>query len=289
MNLILGLGIFFGCLFTGFVLSHGQILALWQPYELLVIGGCAVGSFIVANPVAVIKKTIKGVLSLLGSEKYSKVAFMELFGLLYDISTQLRKYGLLVMEQHIEKPENSDIFKKYPKIISNHAVMDFLIDNLRMVISSSMQSHELEMHLEAELETYHSALEKPIHALTKVSDSMPGFGIVAAVLGIVITMSMIGAEPKLLGEHIAAALVGTFMGILMAYGVLGPMASMLELRSKKEIKYLECIKIFLVCVSAGVTPQLMVEYARKMLYPEDKPTFNEMEIFIKNRPKPSGE
>jgi chemotaxis protein MotA len=187
------------------------------------------------------------------------------------------------LEQDLDAPDASELFKNYPKILNDHHVLAFLTDNLRIIVAGNLASHEFEALLEKELEVHHDELDKPAEAVNRVADGMPGFGIVAAVLGIVITMSLIGGDPKILGVHIAAALVGTFTGILLSYGILGPISVALGNLAKSEGKYYECMKIFLVAVASGVPPSLTVEYARRVLYSDIKPGFTELEEYIKKK------
>ena len=283
MNLILGMLIVFGSVLGGYVLSHGKLLALWQPYELLILCGAALGSFVIANPMSVIKKVFKALPLLLTGSPYNKALHMDLFALLFDIATKIRKTGLMSLEADIDAPDTSEVFKKYPKILKDHHVMDFLTDNLRVIVAGSMAPHDFEALLDHELGTHEEEAEKASEALTRVSDALPGFGIVAAVMGIVITMSLIGGDPKLLGEHVGAALVGTFLGILLAYGFVGPMSTALQELAKVECKFFDCIKVFLVSITTGTPPSLSVEYARRLLYANVKPSFQELEEHVKKK------
>jgi len=283
MNIIIGLAIVFGSVFGGFVLSHGKMLALWQPFELLILCGAAFGSLVVANPIHVVLTTLKKVPQLLTGSPYTKKYHMDLFGLLFDVATKIRKTGLMSLEADVDAPETSELFKKYPSILHNHHVMDFLTDNLRIIVTGSLAAHDFESLLDQELATHEEEAERPAAALTRVSDALPGFGIVAAVMGIVITMSLIGGDPKLLGQHVGAALVGTFLGILLAYGMIGPMAIAMGEQAKLEIKFFDCIKVYLIAVTAGAPPQLSVEYARRLLYSDVKPSFSELEEHCKKK------
>ena len=284
MKLIEGMIIVISAVLGGFVLSHGEPLALWQPYELLVIGGAAFGAFVISNPGKIIKTALGSVLLLLKGSKYNKVLYLDLLGLMFDLFSKARKEGLMALESDIEEPKDSPIFQKYPKIMADHHVMDFISDYLRLMVGGNMNPFELENLMDIELETHHHESASAHTALTKVSDGLPGFGIVAAVLGIVITMAAIGGPPEVLGHHVAAALVGTFLGILLAYGFVGPMASMLEHIAHDEAKFYECIKVCLMANLNGYAPQIAVEFGRKAIFSSERPGFAELENHIKGNP-----
>lgn len=285
MKLIIGFVLVIGCVGGGFVLSHGQPLALWQPFELLIIGGAALGAFVIANPTKVIKTVFGSIPLLLKGSKYSKTLYLDLLGLLYDLFAKSRKGGLMSLEADIESPKQSAIFQKYPTILADRHMMDFISDYLRLMVGGNMNPFELESLMEVELETHHHEASQAHHALSKISDALPGFGIVAAVLGIVITMASIGGPPEEIGHHVAAALVGTFLGILLAYGFVGPMASMLEHIAHEEAKFFECIKVCLIATLNGYAPQIAVEFGRKTLFSTERPSFTELETHIKKKGK----
>lgn len=285
MKLIVGFIIVIGCVLGGFVLSHGEPAALWQPFEVLIIGGAAFGAFVVSNPGKVIKSVFAGIPLLLKGSKYSKALYLDLLGLMYDLFSKSRKDGLMSLEADIEDPKQSPIFKKYPKILADHHVLDFISDYLRLMVGGNMNPFELENLMDVELETHHHEAGQAHTALTKVADGLPGFGIVAAVLGIVITMASIGGPPEEIGAHVAAALVGTFLGILMAYGFVGPMAVSLEHIAHEESKFFECIKVCLMATLNGYAPQIAVEFGRKTLFSTERPSFTELEAHIKGKPK----
>ena len=283
MKLLIGIGLVIGCVLGGFVLSHGEPLALWQPYELLVIGGAAFGAFVISNPGHVIKKVFGSIGLLLKGSKYNKAMYLDLLGLLYDLFSKARKEGLMALESDIDSPKDSAIFNKYPKMLADHHLMDFISDYLRLMVGGNMNPFELESLMDVELETHHHESAQAHHALTKVSDGLPGFGIVAAVLGIVITMAAIGGPPEELGHHVGAALVGTFLGILLAYGFVGPMAAHLEHVSHDEAKFYECIKVCLMANLNGYAPQIAVEFGRKTLLSTVRPGFQELEDYVKGK------
>ncbi len=283
MKLIIGFIIVSGCVMGGFILSHGEPMSLWQPYELLVIGGAAFGAFVISNPGKVIKSVLASIPLMLKGSKYDKALYLDLLGLMFDIFSKSRKDGLMALEVDIDAPKESPIFKKYPKILADHHVMDFISDYLRLMVGGNMNPFELENLMDIELETHHHESGLAHNALTKVSDALPGFGIVAAVLGIVITMGSIGGPPEILGQHVGAALVGTFLGILLAYGFVGPMAVNLEHITSEEGKFFECIKVCLLASLNGYAPQIAVEFGRKTLYSTERPGFAELEEHIKGK------
>lgn len=283
MKLIIGCIIVTACVLGGFVLSHGEVMALWQPYEILIICGAAFGAFVIANPGKVIKAVFAAIPLMLKGSKYNKKLYLDLLGLMFDIFSKSRKDGLMALENDIEEPKQSPIFKKYPKIAADHHVLDFITDYLRLMVGGNMNPFELENLMDIELDSHHHQASQAHTAITQVSDGLPGFGIVAAVLGIVITMASIGGPPEVLGHHVAAALVGTFLGILLAYGFVGPMANSLEHIANEEAKFYECIKVCLMATLNGYAPQIAVEFGRKSLFASERPGFAELEAHIKRK------
>lgn len=282
MKFILGLLIVTGCVIGGYILSHGHMGILLQPYEFLIIFGAASGAFLAANPGTVVKGVVGSIPTLLKGSKYNKQSYLDLLALMYELFSKARKEGLMALENDIEEPNESEIFKRYPKVLKDHHALDFICDYLRLMVGGSMNSMELENLMELELDTHHEEAHLPSHAVTRMADGMPAFGIVAAVLGVVITMGSINEPPEVLGHHIAAALVGTFLGILLAYGYVGPIGSLLGHVMREESKYLECIKICILATLNGYTPQVAVEFGRKALYPSVRPGFVELEEHVKN-------
>jgi len=265
----------------GYLLSHGQLLALWQPYELLIIGGGAAGAYLTANPTKIVKATFRDIMGLLKGPKYRTQDYLDLLSLLYDIFSLMRKNGLLSLESHIEEPATSSVFSAYPRLLAEHHLIEFITDCLRLIVGGSMNPHELEQLLEMELEVHHQEAEAPAMALMKSADALPGFGIVAAVLGIVTTMSQLSGDTSRIGEHIAGALVGTFLGILLCYGFAGPLASAMENRAQEDGKAFECVKVALMANLRGYNPMVSVEFARKSLVAQVRPSFMELEGHLK--------
>lgn len=267
--------------FGGFALAGGHLLALWQPVEVLMIGGGAVGAFIVGNSAKAIKATLKALPSVLKETKYTKIVYMELMTLLYEILVKIRKEGLMSIETDVDDPKNSPIFSKYPSILTDHHAVEFITDYLRLMVGGNLNSMEIENLMDNELETHHQEGEVPVHTVAKLGDGLPAFGIIAAVMGVVHTMESVHLPPAELGMLIAAALVGTFLGILLAYGFVSPLAGKLEHRLHESSKLLECIKVTLLANLNGYSPVLAVEFGRKVLFTTERPTFMELEAHVK--------
>ena len=283
MLVIVGFLVVAGAVFGGFMLSGGHIIALYQPFELLIIGGAALGAFLVSNPASTVKQVFKKLPSLLDSHKFGKPMYMDLLSLLYDLFSKARREGMMAIEEDVENPNESAVFAKYPAVIMDQNLTHFIADYLRIVSSGNLAPHELEALMDQEIEARYEELEQPAAAVTRVSDALPGFGIVAAVLGIVITMESMNEGPEVIGHHVAAALVGTFLGILLAYGFVGPVGTKLEHMAQEEIKLYECIKTCLLANVNGMPPQMCVEFGRKVLNSEERPTFHELEDHVRNK------
>jgi len=278
---IIGYVIVAASVFGGFMLAGGHIAALLQPVELLMIGGAAFGAFLVGNNGKSIKATLKALPTLLKGSKYTKALYLELMAMLSEILTKIRKEGLMAIEGDIDAPQESPIFSKYPGIMSDHHVVEFITDYLRLMVSGNMDAFQIENLMDNEIETHHHEGEMPVHSISKLGDAMPAFGIVAAVMGVVHTMASVGLPPAELGILIANALVGTFLGILLAYGFVGPLASLLEQKLGESSKMLQCIKVTLLASLNGYAPPLAIEFGRKVLYSTERPSFAELEEHIK--------
>jgi chemotaxis protein MotA len=279
---LVGYVIVMGSVFGGFVLSGGHLAALFQPLELLMIGGAAVGAFFVGNNGKAIKATLAALPSLLKGSKYNKALYMELMSLLFEILSKVRKEGLMSIEGDIESPDESAIFSKYPGILSDHHIIEFMTDYLRLMVSGNMDAFQIENLMDNEIETHHAEAEVPVHCIAKLGDGLPAFGIVAAVMGVVHTMESVGLPPSELGMLIAHALVGTFLGILLAYGFVGPLSSLLEQKLHESSKMFQCVKVTLLASLNGYAPALAVEFGRKVLFSTERPSFSELEEHIKN-------
>jgi chemotaxis protein MotA len=283
---IIGSVVVLGCVVGGFILEGGHILALWHPTEILIIVGSALGAFMTSNPLKVVKAAFQGAISLPKGPRYKRDDYVTLLKLLYDILMKIRKEGVMAIEGDLESPEKSALFKKYPVILADHHMVEFITDCLRLIVGGNLDPHELESLLEYELETHHKEAHEPSHAVQKVADALPGFGIVAAVLGIVNTMSALeGADTATIGHKVGAALVGTFLGILVSYGFVGPIANAMEHRANEEGKAFEVVKMALVASVRGYAPPVAIEFARKLLFSEVRPTFNDLEGHLKGKAK----
>ena len=283
MLVIVGYLVILGAVFGGFALAGGHLGSLVQPVELLMIGGAGLGAFLVANPIKVIKATLKALPSVMGGSRYSKALYVETLSLLYDILAKIRKEGLMSVESDVDAPDQSPLFAKYPKVIADHHVLEFLTDYLRLMVGGSLNAFEIENLMDNEIETHHVEGEIPINAVAKAADALPAFGIVAAVMGVVHTMESVGIPPAELGKLIAAALVGTFLGILLSYGFVGPLSVLLEHKLAESTKMFQCIKVTLLASLNGYAPQVAVEFGRKVLYSTERPTFAELEEEVKQR------
>lgn len=283
MLLIIGALVVIASVLGGYVLAHGELAALWQPYEILIIGGAAFGAFLISNPVRTIASVIKSVPRLFVGSPFDRLFFLDLLTLLYDLFDKARRGGVMSIEADVDDPENSEIFNRYPSVMRHPAIIDFVADYLRIVSTGSMPPHELEGLMDMEIETRLMELEKPADAVNRVADALPGFGIVAAVLGIVITMKSIGGPPEELGVHVAAALVGTFLGILAAYGFVGPTGHSLHQLAAQEIKAYEAVKVSILATMGGLAPQLAIEFGRKALNSDVRPSFQELNDYVRSR------
>jgi chemotaxis protein MotA len=286
MFALIGSVIVLVCVAGGFLMSGGNLLLLWHPSEIVVIIGAALGAFITSNPLKVVKASFANALGLFKKARYERSDYVDILKLVFDLLVKARKEGLLAIEADIEDPEKSAVFSRYPKILGDHHMIEFITDCLRLMVGGNLDPNELESLLEYELETHHKEAAEPAHAVQKVADALPGFGIVAAVLGIVNTMAAIeGADTATIGAKVGAALVGTFLGILVAYGFVGPISSAMKGRAEEEGKAFEVVKMALVASVRGYPPQVAVEFARKLLFSDVRPTFSDLEDSLKNKTK----
>ena len=281
MLVIIGYIIVCASVFGGFALAGGHLAALFQPLELLMIGGAALGAFLVGNNNKAIKATLAALPSLFKGSRYTKELYMELMSLLFEVLSKVRKEGLMSIEGDIDKPEESPLFSKYPAVLADHHIVEFMTDYLRLMVSGNMDAFQIENLMDNEIETHHHEGAVPAHVIAKLGDGLPAFGIVAAVMGVVHTMESVGLPPAELGMLIAHALVGTFLGILLAYGFVGPLASLLEQKLEESSKMFQCVKVTVLASLNGYAPALAVEFGRKVLFSTERPTFNELEDHIK--------
>ncbi len=283
MFAIIGMVVVLASVVGGYVLEHGNLSVLFQPVELLIIGGAAVGSFLIASPSRVVSLTIKGFSNVFSANALTKQKYIELLSLLYQLFAKIRKEGLISIEADVEDPEKSALFSKAPSVLKNHHALDFICDNFKVIVTANIPPHELDNLMEIETETLHHEEMIAPHNITKVSDSLPGLGIVAAVLGVVITMQFVDSPPAVLGHKIGAALVGTFIGILLCYGFVGPMATNLENKAQESHEYLQVIKVAIVAFIGGSAPQMAVEFGRRAIPSKEKPSFSELEKALRGQ------
>ncbi len=283
MLVILGYLVVAGSVFGGFALAGGHLAALFQPVELLMIGGAAVGAFLVGNTAESIKATLSALPKVFKGAKYNKAVYMELLALLYELLNKVRKEGLMSIEGDVENPQESQIFAKYPVIASDHHVVEFMTDYLRVMVSGNLNAMEIENLMDVEIETHHHEALAPAHIIAKLGDAMPAFGIVAAVMGVVHTMESVGLPPAELGILIAHALVGTFLGILLAYGFVGPLGTTLEQKADESTRVFNVVKVTLLANLNGYAPAMAVEFGRKVLVSRDRPGFLELEEHVKQK------
>jgi chemotaxis protein MotA len=276
MFAIIGILIVFGCIVAGYLMEHGNIRVLIQPAELLIIGGAALGTILVANPLHIIKKIVAGVSSVFGSSKFGKQTYIDTLKMMYDLLNKARKDGLMALEADVEEPEKSPLFSKNPTFLKNHHIRDFVCDSLRMAITG-VDAFDLDQMLDLDLEVHHQDSTQPTAALSTMADSLPGLGIVAAVLGVVITMGALGGPPEEIGQKVAAALVGTFLGILLCYGLVGPLAQSMAKAAEEEHAFLYVMRVLMISFLKGTAPIMAVEVARRAVPGHVRPSFKELE------------
>jgi chemotaxis protein MotA len=285
MLVIIGYVVALGCIFGAYIIHGGNIAVIVHalPTEMMAIIGGALGAFAVNNQPKVLKATLAAIPKLLKGSKYSKARYMELMALLYDVLQKARKEGLMSIEADVEEPHNSPLFQKYPTVGSDHHIVEFITDYLRMMVSGNLNAHEIESLMDSEIETHHHEAHGPVAAIARLAGALPAFGIIAAVLGVINTMGSVGQPPAILGGMIGSALVGTFLGILLAYAVVEPLGGLLEQKNDENGKELQCIKTTLLASMQGYAPQVAVEFGRKVLYSADRPTFAELEGHVKGK------
>jgi chemotaxis protein MotA len=285
MFVIIGWVVALACVFGVFVAHGGNIGVVLKalPFEMTTIFGAAIGAFLVNNQMGVIKATVAGVAQCFKGSKINKQHYMELLTLLYDILQKARKEGLMAIESDVEEPEKSAVFKRFPTILADHHLMEFITDYMRMMVSGNLNAHEIESLMDSEIDTHHHEAHAPVAALQRMAGGLPAFGIVAAVLGVVNTMGSVGQPPAVLGGMIGAALVGTFLGIFLAYGFVEPLAGLLDQKVDEAGKSYQCIKVTLLASMQGYSPAVAIEFGRKVLYANDRPSFQELEKQVKGK------
>ncbi|MFZ3083892.1 flagellar motor stator protein MotA [Rhodoferax ferrireducens] len=285
MIVIIGYAVSMGCIFGMYILHGGNIGVILKalPFELVTIFGGALGAFAVNNQPKVLRATLKLIPQAVKGSKYTKARYLELMALLYDILQKARKEGLMAIEKDVEEPHGSAIFKKYATVGSDHHVVEFMTDYLRMMVSGNLNAHEIESLMDSEIDTHHAEAHAPVAAIARLAGALPAFGIVAAVLGVVNTMGSVGQPPAVLGGMIASALVGTFLGILLAYAVVEPLGGVLEQKIEDSAKELQCIKTTLLASMQGYNPATAIEFGRKVLFSTERPTFLELESYVRGK------
>jgi chemotaxis protein MotA len=281
---IIGIVIVFGAVVGGFLMEKGRLPVLLQPAELVIIGGAAIGTLVVANPLPLVIRIFKSLLGIISGSRFTSSLYLETLKMLCDIFQFARKSGLAKLEEDIENPEKSQVFSKYPNLIKDHHVLHFVCDTLRTAVSGVVAPHDLDSLVEGDIEIHHTASSAPVRALSTIADALPGLGIVAAVLGIVITMGALGGPPEQIGEKVAAALVGTFLGILLSYGMVAPLAANLQGLIDAEGQYYQVLRAGLMAFARGMAPMICVEFARRAIPHELRPTFRDMEAACKGQP-----
>ncbi|AIU88948.1 flagellar motor stator protein MotA [Pectobacterium odoriferum] len=287
MLVILGYIVIVASILGGYLMVGGALGALYQPSELLIIGGAAIGAFIVGNNGKAIKATLRALPLLVKSSKYNKALYMDLMALLFRVMAKSRQQGMLSLEFDIDNPRESEIFSSYPNILADNTVVEFITDYLRLMVSGNMNAFEIETLMDEEIETIEHESEVPASSLTMMGDGLPAFGIVAAVMGVVHSLAYVDRPAAELGMMIAHAMVGTFLGILLAYGFVSPLAALLRQKNAEKIKVLQCIKVTLLSSLNGYAPQIAVEFGRKTLYSTERPSFTELEEHIRRVKSPT--
>lgn len=280
MAKIIGIIVIFAAVLGGYILAHGKIAAIIQPLEVLIIGGAALGAFLQANPGSTFMQVFKKSLKMFGN-RFTHAFYLDVLKLLYEILNKSRREGMMSIEADVEDPKASPIFSKYPNILKDERMTAYVADYLRLMSSGNMAPHELEGLFDMELAGIKEELEHPSHAVSRVADGLPGFGIVAAVLGIVITMGSIGGPIEEIGHHVGAALVGTFLGILLAYGFVAPLSAAMEARAEQDSRIFESVKTALLACLRGYNPKIALEFARKTLPTDVRPSFADFESHLK--------
>ena len=274
---IIGIVVVFGAIVGGYLMEHGHLAVLMQPAELVIIFGAAAGTVLIANPLPVVIKMMKMIGGVFGSNKFSKAFYLENLKMLNEVFSYARKSGMAKLESDVEDPAKSALFSKYKGFVKNHHAVHFVCDTLRMSISGGVGHFELDQMMELDIEVHHSEVTAPVAALSTMADSLPGLGIVAAVLGVVITMGSLGGPPEEIGHKVAAALVGTFLGILLCYGLFGPLAGAMSKINDAESEYYHCLRVGLISFIKGSPPIIAAEFARRAIPSASRPSFKDME------------
>ncbi len=283
MIAIIGIVVVFAAVIGGFLMEKGQIAVLLQPAELLILAGAATGTLVVANPLRTLKAIGAGLAAVLKGSPFTSQRYLDTLRMMYLFLNKVRKEGLLAVEMDVEKPMESEIFKQFPGFLADHEAQSFLCDTLRTAITGGVEPFDMDQMMELDMEVHHHAAIQPVDALTTVADSLPGLGIVAAVLGVVITMGALGGPPEEIGKHVAAALVGTFLGILLCYGLVGPLGANMRKMAEEQNEYLHVLRVLLLSFLKGAAPMIAIEMGRRAIPAYVRPSFDEMEKSCKQR------
>ena len=283
MFVIIGIVVVFGAVVAGYLMEHGNLKVLVQPAELVIIGGAAIGTVLIANPLYILKAIGGGIGGAFGGSKFGKDKYLETLKMLFELFSRARKDGLMALEQDSDAPDKSPVFSKYPKFLKDHHALDFVCDTIRMAASGGVEPFDIDQMMELDMDVHHAGALLPTAALSTMADSLPGLGIVAAVLGVVITMGALGGPPEEIGHKVAAALVGTFLGILLCYGLIGPIASSMTKAVDEEHAYYHVMRVIIVSFMKGAPPSVAVEYGRRAIPGHVRPSFQDTEKTIKNK------
>jgi chemotaxis protein MotA len=281
MFVIIGIVVVFGAVVGGYLMEHGNLKVLVQPAELVVLGGAAIGTLLIANPLHILKAVAGGVTGVFGGSKYDKTKYLETMKMMFELLSRARKEGLMALESDSDAPDKSPVFSKYPNFLKDHHALHFVCDTIRMASGGGVEAFDVDQMMEMDMDTHHHEAGIVVAALSTVADALPGLGIVAAVLGVIITMGALGGPPEEIGHKVAAALVGTFLGILLCYGVIGPVAGNMTKATDDEHSYYQALRAIIVAFMKGSPPSLAVEYGRRSIPGHVRPSFQETEKFIK--------
>src|ERR1700719_4333691 len=283
MFVIIGIAVVFGAVVAGYLMEKGNLKVLLQPAELVIIGGAAIGTVLIANPLYILKAIAGGIGGVFGGSKYGKPQYLETVKMMYELFSRARKEGLMALETDSDAPDKSPVFSKYPKFLKDHHALAFVCDTLRMAAGGGVEPFDVDQMMELDMDVHHHGAGQPISALSTMADSLPGLGIVAAVLGVVISMGALGGPPEEIGHKVAAALVGTFLGILLCYGLIGPLAASMQKTAEDEGAFLHVLRVVMISFLKGNAPIMAVEFARRAIPGHVRPNFQETEKFIKDK------
>jgi chemotaxis protein MotA len=283
MFTIIGIVVVFGAVLAGYLMEHGNLKVLIQPAELVIIGGAAIGTVLIANPLHILKKIAGGLGAAFGGSKFNKQRYLETLKMMYELFSRARKDGLMALETDSDAPDQSPILSKYPSFLKDHHALPFVCDSIRLASSGGVDPFDADQMIERDMDVHHHGATQPIAALATMADSLPGLGIVAAVLGVVITMGALGGPPEEIGHKVAAALVGTFLGILLCYGLVGPVAANMGKAAEDEHAYYNVLRVLIISFMKGNAPSTAVEIGRRAIPGHVRPDFQETEKFIKDK------